>query len=71
MLAGLNCLSRRACLKILPVRCPEQEMDLLVEEEFLDVLVSLARHLPMHDIWQSAQRPPAGHGGGCGDAARP
>jgi hypothetical protein len=34
-----------------------QEMDLLVEEEFLDVLVSLARHLPLEDLWQADQRP--------------
>lgn len=28
-------------------------MDLLVEEEFLDVMVSLARHLPFEDLWQA------------------
>jgi hypothetical protein len=27
-------------------------MDLLLEEEFLDVLAALARSLPWHDIWQ-------------------
>ena len=30
-----------------------QEMELLLEEEFLDVLLALARSLPVQDIWQA------------------
>lgn len=37
--------------------CIEQETDLLVEEEFLDVLVSLARRLPVEDLWQAEPAP--------------
>ena len=45
------------------LRPAAQEMDLLLEEEFLDVLVSLGRSLPWHDIWQQPlprARSPAG-----------
>ncbi len=34
-----------------------QEMDLLVEEDFLDVLVALARNMPLEDIWQTGLTP--------------
>lgn len=33
-----------------------QDMDLVLEEEFLELMVNLFRHLPMGDIWQTDLR---------------
>lgn len=34
-----------------------QDMDLVLEEEFLELMVHLYRNLPMGDIWQSQATP--------------